>query len=351
MLGPKQYVLNRAEGGEALYNALSQHIATGNLSRYISSGKVAAGGAQVDIHERAHDIATRYGFETDPMRLPGEVVAGFRQFDIDPSRPDGRSAVLEGFAMWLLCRETDQLQNLTPQQQAANDYAERWLASKEVLTGKLDCIREMFQRLGGNDSMGTGNRFVAWVSSAREVVMRMPRHHKIIWAGIICLGLLALYPPWKRTWSTSGEAPAGYHLIFLPPETRGYGIKIDVARLLIPMALVVCVTAALVVFTIEKSRKQMTESRGGEAGLEGQPALPARARPTIPKTGNALAPDPRWSARFPVSTPPTNEDEACPECGRPLEPNYSMENGGILLSCSGWHDKECPCNYIKPREG
>jgi DNA topoisomerase-1 len=43
--------------------------------------------------------------------------------------------------------------------------------------------------------------------------------------------------------------------------------------------------------------------------------------------------------------------EACPKCGRPLVEMYSAKRKGTFVGCSGWRDKENPCNYIKPREG
>jgi DNA topoisomerase-1 len=43
--------------------------------------------------------------------------------------------------------------------------------------------------------------------------------------------------------------------------------------------------------------------------------------------------------------------EACPQCGRPLVKQYSKKTGREFVGCSGWRDKENPCNYIQPREG
>jgi DNA topoisomerase-1 len=43
--------------------------------------------------------------------------------------------------------------------------------------------------------------------------------------------------------------------------------------------------------------------------------------------------------------------EACPQCGRPLVKQYSKKTGREFVGCSGWRDKEKPCNYIQPREG
>jgi DNA topoisomerase-1 len=43
--------------------------------------------------------------------------------------------------------------------------------------------------------------------------------------------------------------------------------------------------------------------------------------------------------------------EACPQCGRPLVKQYSKKTGREFVGCSGWRDKEKPCNYIKPGDG
>ncbi len=43
--------------------------------------------------------------------------------------------------------------------------------------------------------------------------------------------------------------------------------------------------------------------------------------------------------------------EACPKCTRPLVEMYSSKRKGTFVGCSGWRDKESPCDYIKPREG
>jgi DNA topoisomerase-1 len=47
----------------------------------------------------------------------------------------------------------------------------------------------------------------------------------------------------------------------------------------------------------------------------------------------------------------TETGEACPQCGRPLVKQYSKKTGREFVGCSGWRDKEKPCNYIKPGEG
>jgi hypothetical protein len=88
----------------------------------------------------------------------------------------------------------------------------------------------------------------------RAWVARMPKQHRIIWAGVVCLTLMATFVPWKYTFGTNGEEPAGYHFIFLAPDRKQYGgVKTDVVRLIIPMAVVAGITATAAVLTREKT--------------------------------------------------------------------------------------------------
>lgn len=58
---------------------------------------------------------------------------------------------------------------------------------------------------------------------------------------IIIITLSSIYPPWEYTFQDQGISqvtkPAGYHLIFLPPEPESsyenYGVRIDFDRYLI----------------------------------------------------------------------------------------------------------------------
>jgi hypothetical protein len=94
----------------------------------------------------------------------------------------------------------------------------------------------------------TGSRAGWALMRARRVISSLtPKQKRILWAGVGCLAVLGLYVPWKHTWGASQSAPAGYHLIFWPPAAEGRGLKVDTTRLLIPMAVVACVTAAAVV--------------------------------------------------------------------------------------------------------
>ncbi|MCS7022389.1 MAG: type I DNA topoisomerase [Gemmataceae bacterium] len=44
-------------------------------------------------------------------------------------------------------------------------------------------------------------------------------------------------------------------------------------------------------------------------------------------------------------------DEPCPKCGRPLEKRYSPKTGSYFLGCSGWKDKDNPCQYKRGSNG
>ncbi|MCS6851849.1 MAG: DNA topoisomerase, partial [Gemmataceae bacterium] len=43
--------------------------------------------------------------------------------------------------------------------------------------------------------------------------------------------------------------------------------------------------------------------------------------------------------------------ETCPKCGRPLVEMFSAKRKGTFVGCSGWREKDNPCNYIKPPDG
>ena len=89
-----------------------------------------------------------------------------------------------------------------------------------------------------------------WLTLPRKV---------IIGAGTALLVILALFVPWMFTRHTesapdgypqgySRDWPAGYGFIFAsptPPDDRT-GVKLDVPRLIIPMAAVVCAAAVSV---------------------------------------------------------------------------------------------------------
>ncbi len=96
-----------------------------------------------------------------------------------------------------------------------------------------------------------------WWSAILGRWKAMPRQNRIIWAGVFCLTCLALYVPWKLTWSSGGSRPMGYGFLFYPPELDrehwSGGVEVDTTRLLISMGIVAGITAAAVVLTREKT--------------------------------------------------------------------------------------------------
>jgi hypothetical protein len=85
--------------------------------------------------------------------------------------------------------------------------------------------------------------------------MLIPRQHKIIRAGIVCLGLTVSFPPWIENIGHRTRRYGGYRFLFTAHETNRV-LTIDLPRFLIPVAFVVCATIAAFVLTREKSLKQ-----------------------------------------------------------------------------------------------
>jgi hypothetical protein len=82
----------------------------------------------------------------------------------------------------------------------------------------------------------------------------MNKKQKIyLWIGIIGILLAGLFPPWqheKVAYSIATE-PAGISFILNPPsllgDSKGYGIRIDIATLLIEWVLISVVVTGLIV--------------------------------------------------------------------------------------------------------
>jgi len=110
--------------------------------------KMRAGKAPFLTHELAHHLIKIHDLTLDPVTLSSDVRMGFRQFDFDPSRGSLQVGMEEGFSEWLRRRETDHLQDLTWEQQAAADYAEEMLASRPGVTEKLNRVRHLFREFG-----------------------------------------------------------------------------------------------------------------------------------------------------------------------------------------------------------
>jgi hypothetical protein len=78
------------------------------------------------------------------------------------------------------------------------------------------------------------------------------KQQKILRIGLIIILLMGIFPPWTYTLNTdkvNSESPAGYALIFSPPETQykasaAFGIKIDITRLIIQWVVVGAATFA-----------------------------------------------------------------------------------------------------------
>jgi hypothetical protein len=83
--------------------------------------------------------------------------------------------------------------------------------------------------------------------------MLVPRQHEIIWAGMVCLGLLTLWVPWTAGGNSRFGGTAVYGWLFSPPRND---VVIDTVRLVIPMAVVVVATAAAVIMGGQKGREQ-----------------------------------------------------------------------------------------------
>jgi hypothetical protein len=83
----------------------------------------------------------------------------------------------------------------------------------------------------------------------------MNRRQKIaLMIGAILLSLVALFPPWVRTFSldrTHSEKPIGSSFLFAPPApastTMAFGVKVDTVRLGAELIAVSSLTAVAVV--------------------------------------------------------------------------------------------------------
>jgi len=65
----------------------------------------------------------------------------------------------------------------------------------------------------------------------------------VMWIVIGVIGLMCLFPPWEETYPL--RSPASYALIFSPPI--GLGVRLDLARLLPPLAVAIIVGGALII--------------------------------------------------------------------------------------------------------
>lgn len=139
MFGLQRYV------GKVRQNASAAYL---QFIRALEQSGMAAGDVPVAMHEIGHDIAVQHKFQANPILLDrvagADVVQGFQEFDYVPNRKELMVAVHEGFAEWVRIRTTSEFANLSPEQQAANDYAEKWIADKGI-KDKLDRLRDLYR--------------------------------------------------------------------------------------------------------------------------------------------------------------------------------------------------------------
>lgn len=150
LFGVKNYVEKRIAGAPKNAGA-----AAFLEQRATVTQKQQAGEALVNLEEHAHHLQKEFGLSSDPAVLPAVVARGISQFFAPRSAAYGlrsgtlsKTAMVEGFADWVVMRSTDNLKKLSHEQQVANEYLERWAAEKG-LTERFDQVREMYRRLGG----------------------------------------------------------------------------------------------------------------------------------------------------------------------------------------------------------
>jgi hypothetical protein len=89
-----------------------------------------------------------------------------------------------------------------------------------------------------------------------EPIMLSPVQKKFIWAGVVCLSLLALFPPWR---DISGDQY--YSPFFFPPKFYYHGrCHIDFPSLVLPMGIVVLVTLTGVFLAGDKGQSSSRPS-------------------------------------------------------------------------------------------
>jgi hypothetical protein len=128
-----------------------------------------------------------------------------------------------------------------------------------------DLVAAGFAKKDGTAFVYRGHTSPEFPKRAARSVMLIPKQQKIIWGGIICLGILGTYVPWK-------DADAGYSLIFSPPKYYNardyYGkltgerkpylapLQLDLPRIILPMFVVACATIAGAFFARDRTSKQ-----------------------------------------------------------------------------------------------
>jgi hypothetical protein len=95
------------------------------------------------------------------------------------------------------------------------------------------------------------------------------RQRIVILAGLGAIVLMGAFPPWVYTFLGDGggfsEESAGYHFVASPPGKQkpypAFGVRLDVARLLVQWAIVAAITGIGLLFP-SKPRDDQTKSQG-----------------------------------------------------------------------------------------
>ena len=96
--------------------------------------------------------------------------------------------------------------------------------------------------------------------SPKKRIKRGLTQRVIILLGLGCLTFMACFLPWVHIDNQGIEIEtAGYHSVFTPPAATHYGVKVDLARAVLPMALVLCATVAAAYLTRERVSGQESE--------------------------------------------------------------------------------------------
>ena len=102
------------------------------------------GDPRVAMEEAAHLLGERGKLEVNPLKLPTDVADGFRQFDA-PNSGMSRRSMQEGFAQWMVRRAAGELSGLSPAQEAAARFAEKWIKDKGY-DKDLNELRDLWQQ-------------------------------------------------------------------------------------------------------------------------------------------------------------------------------------------------------------
>lgn len=150
LFGNRNYVEKSVPGAPGDVSAAARLA-----ERATVTGKKSAGDAEVNLEEHAHHIQKQYGLTTDPAGLPLVVAKGIQQFfapraksyGVSPTVPS-RTGMIEGFADWLIARSKGGLTGLSPAQEVASKYLEKWAADNK-LTEKFDRLKELYADYAG----------------------------------------------------------------------------------------------------------------------------------------------------------------------------------------------------------